>query len=202
MLINPVAVVNILLEKIQRIKLDYVAAECPDDEYFSNIILDLILKQSTGQCEIFEENILFNDDGSDEEDSEESPEEESASSNYEQSLAKEGRLPIHVEYDSKTIENIVEYNAKYGPKATFKRYKSLKNDHSKLMRLTQFKEKRGSKESKILEVKGIMYQRFLEKRDKLESVHDIDLNRWALETAKGLCSPGFVGGRTFITNFK
>ena len=72
--------------------MDYIAAECPDDEYFSNIILDLILKHSKGQCEIFEENILFNDNGSDEEDSdndsEESPEEESASSNYEKSPAK------------------------------------------------------------------------------------------------------------------
>jgi len=206
MLINPVAVIKILSEKVQNIRLDYIAADCPDDEYFANIILDLILKQSTGQCEIFEENILFNDDGSDEDDSdeesEESPEEESASSNYEQSPAKKGRVPIHEEYDIKTVENIVDYNTKYGPKATFKRYKSLKGDHSKLIRLTQFREKGGSKESKILEVKGIMYQKFLEKREKLESVHDIDLNKWALEAAKALSLPGFVGGKTFVTNFK
>jgi len=82
------------------------------------MIFDLIMKQATGQCEVFEEDILFNNDdsGHDEsdveesEDSEGSPRNESESSAYEESPVKKKSKRLHEQFpDIKTIENILAF---------------------------------------------------------------------------------------------
>ena len=208
MLINPKAVIRILVEKVN--SLDFIASSTPDDEIFADIIFNLIIKQSFGQCEFFEEDILYNDDwdndddfSDDEESDHEHSEEGSSTSNYEESPVKKKSKSLHEQFpDMQTVENIVAYNTKYGAKQTFKKYKGLRNDHSRLSKLIAYYENQGTRYSKLSQIKAIVYQRFQEKREKLASVHDVDLNNWVLAAAEIVGLKDFKVGKTFITTFK
>jgi len=175
------------------------------------MIFDLIMKQATGQCEVFEEDILFNNDdsGHDEsdveesEDSEGSPRNESESSAYEESPVKKKSKPLHEQFpDIKTIENILAFYKRYGLTKILACYKSLNNDHRKLKRPELYYEKEGTRISKLIELKAIVYQKFEEKRDKLASVHDVGLNRWAIVAADVVGLQDFKAEKTFITSSK
>ena len=207
MLINPKHVVALLVEKITNYGQEN-DGETPDDEIFADLIFDIIIKQATGQCEFSEEDILYNeqdsetDDSDTDEDSDQTPEEGSASSAYEPSPQKSKRTPMHEQFDEQTRSNIVEYFEKYGQTATLKRYKSFKNDSKKLRRLIDQHKTAGSRDFKLLQVKNIFYEQFKDRRDRLISVHDWDLKKWALEAAKQVSLDNFKAERGFILNFK
>ncbi|CAF4175608.1 unnamed protein product, partial [Rotaria sordida] len=92
-----------------------------------------------------------------------------------------------------------------------KRRRSWKSVHEKykripaqtyISRFRKYLEQQGTKRQKIQKVDEIVFQMFVEAREKNLMVHDIDIQRWGLKVAKDMKLNEFHASDGWVKNFK
>ena len=71
-----------------------------------------------------------------------------------------------------------------------------------LARFRNYVERRGTKKQKVDDIETFVYERFEAARESCLPVHDLDLKRWALQSAQEQTLLEFAASKHWITTFK
>lgn len=216
MSIDPISVGRILLTRLENEYENQMLDGSPEDSIFADFLLDLI-RQKVSDLLVIEEEVGIvenefeyngNDFGFDDELSDSDAELEvdslepaSSQESYLQPSTSD-RKNLFEEFTWDQMVTIRDERLKYGNQRCFKRWTSLRHDHKKLDRIVKFVDNGGDKKLKLLRVKQYMFAKFRSHRDRIASVHDINLKRWAFQAAREQRLDNFKASHCFIQRFK
>jgi hypothetical protein len=86
-------------------------------------------------------------------------------------------------------------------KSIHNRFKSLPNQ-SYVSLFRNYLQKQGTKQQKYRAIDKIIYDKFINARERALPIHDLDLQRWALKTAEEVKLSNFHTSHGWLINFK
>ena len=212
-MINPHNVIDILANLISdRLTLSTTSSRTRKDEEVASILFENI--ESKLNCTSYtfqnEDTFYFDFDikpiteGSDSDDKkDDNPHDD----NYDDEHEKENTLQhqFSLEYIKKMVQFYNQKKNKGKRNNAFllvqSRFKEVK-DKSYIYFFQQYIESQGTKKHKLNQIDALVYQSFEDARQRLLSVHDIDLKRWGLKKASMLDDRKFVASDHWCHQFK
>ena len=125
------------------------------------------------------------------------------------SIENEKKDAIRNEFSIKYMTNVVNFfdekdstcKRKHSYRSVQRRFKRVK-DRNYIRRFRIHIANNGTQVRKLNLIDSFVYEAFSDVRDKLLSVHDIDLKRWAIKKAKDLFDTTFTASDHWVRQFK